>query len=270
MWLTPYNFVLKIRFLRYLSRARLPRILYDGSTYFLVGWICRWIYQYVRSLRNGDSRAAALRKQRDLFETLAAIVSTLFLRRAYALARENVDQLVDLERRVADREALAFEPPPKRLLRLATGVYRSVCEPVFVGLEHVPDFGRAEHRRPLLFVSNHSILALELPLLIEGLYTRRNMWLRPLADHAHFQIPINGSVLRNVFGCVEGTPRHCDLLFENNQAVLVYDSLAALVLVSNPPFSSFRPRADLLRDFFFLQISGWCTRDVETKGRSKV
>ena len=71
---------------------------------------------------------------------------------------------------------------------MATAVYRSICQPVFLGMENLPEGPLDEATGPLLFVSNHSIMALELPLLLEGLYSRKNIFLRALADHAHFQV----------------------------------------------------------------------------------
>ena len=72
------------------------------------------------------------------------------------------------------------------------------------------------------FVANHTLLALELPLLLEGLYRRKGIFLRGIADHAHFQIPINDVVLRSFFGCVDGTQRNVEVLARAQQCMLVY------------------------------------------------
>ncbi len=63
-------------------------------------------------------------------------------------------------------------------------------------------------------VSNHTILGLEFPLLLEGLYKRKGIFLRALADHSHFEIPVNANIMRNIVGAFDGTPRNADLVLE--------------------------------------------------------
>ena len=224
VWLTPYNFLWKIRFLRYISDSTLSARLHVLSPLVLliVGYRTLKLW---RETAGGEDRRRnfAGTTLTDFYESFMSVLSVLFLQRAFHLVRNNVDQLIDIETHAQEREALAFSPPPKSALQVATAVYRSICEPVFLGLENVPSASPpASGSEPILFVSNHSILALELPLLLEGLYSRKNLWLRALADHAHFQIPVSGSILRNIFGCVDGTRRNVELLFAKKQAVLVY------------------------------------------------
>lgn len=59
-------------------------------------------------------------------------------------------------------------------------------------------------------------------MLLAGLFQKKGIFLRALADHSHFQIPINGHILRNVLGMVDGTPRNTDILMEQGEAVFVY------------------------------------------------
>lgn len=191
-----------------------------GVVLALMIFYCKKLIALKRATSSESNVREALRVQRNVYESGITFAALCFLRRAYHLLRDNVDHLIDLERNAVEREATSFVPPPKNVLSLATSVYKSICDPKFLGLENVPTLD--EEGGPLLFVSNHAILALELPLLLEGMYTRKNMWLRPLADHAHFQIPVTGSVLRNIFGCVDGTPRNVEILFSKRQAVLVY------------------------------------------------
>ena len=48
------------------------------------------------------------------------------------------------------------------------------------------------------------------------------IFLRALADHSHFQVPGNATVLRDIIGAVDGNHRNADLLMEHKQCVLVY------------------------------------------------
>jgi 1-acyl-sn-glycerol-3-phosphate acyltransferase len=89
-------------------------------------------------------------------------------------------------------------------------------QPEFLGLENIPT------DRPLLFVSNHPIMAFDFPLMLEGLYARTGIFLRTLADHSHFQIPINGYLLRTMLGVVDGNRRNTELLFSHGQCIFVY------------------------------------------------
>eukprot|EP00658_Telonema_sp_P-2_P082295 TRINITY_DN8674_c0_g1_i1.p1 TRINITY_DN8674_c0_g1~~TRINITY_DN8674_c0_g1_i1.p1 ORF type:complete len:291 (+),score=52.26 TRINITY_DN8674_c0_g1_i1:298-1170(+) len=110
-----------------------------------------------------------------------------------------------------------WKPPPKAVVDLATKLYRAVLHPVFVHLDRIP-----ETSRPLLFVSNHTILGFDFPLLLHGLYQRKGIFLRTLADHSHFQIPGNAEVMRSLLGAVDGTPRNIDLLMASGACIFVY------------------------------------------------
>ena len=67
---------------------------------------------------------------------------------------------------------MGFRPPPLLLLRSVTRFYRSFFSPVFLGRENLT-VGRGKPRRPTLFVSNHTLLAFDFPLLLSWLYACR-------------------------------------------------------------------------------------------------
>ena len=71
-------------------------------------------------------------------------------------------------------------------------------------------------------MSNHTILGFDFPLLLSWLYENEGIFLRVLADHSHFQIPVNGHVLRNMLGAVDGTRRNVELLLGKGESVFVY------------------------------------------------
>lgn len=162
-------------------------------------------------------KKTSLRTQSIRYQNMILIAFVAFLDRAYRIVRYNdIRSLVSLEKSASKKELIEFDAGlSKSLLSVGTSIYKSICEPVFFNMDKVPKSG------PLLFVSNHSILALELPLLVDRIAEEKGIFLRALADHAHFQLP-TGRFLRTMFGVVDGTQENCKLLFEHNQGVLVY------------------------------------------------
>ena len=57
-----------------------------------------------------------------------------------------------------------------------------------------------------------------MPLLINTLYQKKNIFVRGLADHFHFATP-NGPILR-AMGAVDGTRQNVDALMEAGHDVL--------------------------------------------------
>ena len=111
-------------------------------------------------------KKTSLRTQSIRYQNMILIAFVAFLDRAYRIVRYNeVEALVSLEKSASKKELIEFDAGlSKGLLSIGTSIYKSICEPVFFGLERAPT---TESKRPLLFVSNHSILALELPLLVD-------------------------------------------------------------------------------------------------------
>lgn len=91
-----------------------------------------------------------------------------------------------------------------------------VTAPRFYGLERVP------RDRPALFVGNHTLMGvLDAPLLVLGLYDRCGVFVRPLGDHIHFQIPVWRDLLSR-FGTVDGTRENCRALMRARESILVF------------------------------------------------
>ncbi|MCA9610415.1 MAG: acyltransferase family protein [Myxococcales bacterium] len=112
-----------------------------------------------------------------------------------------------------------IERPSGRELELALAMlepWRRVTRPTFEGLERVPDEG------PLLFVGNHTLFGvLDVPLFFGELYQRKGIFLRALADHAHYRLPVWRDLLTR-FGAVDGTRENCAALMRAGEPILVF------------------------------------------------
>jgi len=143
----------------------------------------------------------------------------IFLKRSHDRIADGDIDLLKLTDQVGEERAfLDFKPPSDTMLRLVTQAYRACFDPVFLGEENIPRPGSC----PVLYVSNHSILGFEYPVLLCWMYEKHRVFFRVLADHSHFQIPVNARVLRDYFGAVDGTRRNVDLLMERKEPVFVF------------------------------------------------
>ena len=113
-------------------------------------------------------------------------------------------------------EALSYEPPPPEVLRRQTALARAYFNPHFQGLDAL------NLKRPALWVGNHTLFGLlDVPLMVEHIYTRHGVMLRGLGDRAHFQLPGWGRLLVDA-GMVLGSPEYCAALMEAGQHILVF------------------------------------------------
>ncbi|CAE8621871.1 unnamed protein product [Polarella glacialis] len=93
---------------------------------------------------------------------------------------------------------------------------RQLCPVDLMGIEEL-----GAERSRLLFVGNHAILGIDVPLLIRNLFEKTGIWPRPLGEHAWFSVPFVGELLAHLGG-VDGTRHNCDLLMERGHNLLVY------------------------------------------------
>ena len=101
-------------------------------------------------------------------------------------------------------------------MRLLLEPWRWLTAPKFYGVERVP------RDRPFLLVANHTVMGvLDVPLLIQGLYEQRGVFVRSLGDHLHFQVPVWRELLMR-FGTVDGTRENCGALMRAGESVLVF------------------------------------------------
>ncbi|MBO2464300.1 lysophospholipid acyltransferase family protein [Actinomadura violacea] len=114
---------------------------------------------------------------------------------------------------------LDWTPPSDALIRtasLALEPWRAYTSPVFHGLENVPREG------PALLVGNHTVYGVvDAPLIFFEIHRRRGVWVRSLADHAHWRIPGWRTVM-DMGGSVDGTRDNCRALLRDGQMVVVF------------------------------------------------
>lgn len=88
--------------------------------------------------------------------------------------------------------------------------------PRFRGLEKV------NPERPALWVGNHTLYGmLDVPLMIEHLYTQYGILVRSLGDQGHFKVPLWREFLQHA-GMVMGNRDNCRALMKNRQHILVF------------------------------------------------
>jgi len=143
------------------------------------------------------------------------VITSLFVKLSNQTIKLSVDRILEMEREAARHDIVHFQPPSKSIMKAAVAPYKPFLAIESTGMERIPDNGT-----PHLFVSNHSLYGLEMPLLLNQLYQTKGIFPRGLADHFHFATP-NGPVLR-AFGAVDGTRDNVDSLMKAGYDVLVY------------------------------------------------
>lgn len=145
----------------------------------------------------------------------------------------------DKEQRRKERELkaiLAQKPPPVKWMGRWCSPLTKAFDPVFYGLENVPTDPDAK----LMFVGNHTMMALDLPVLLLGLLQERGLFVRTMGDHFHFHIPGWKRILMKM-GVVDGTREICRALIRNKHPVLIYPGGAreAFKKKSDPKYALF-------------------------------
>jgi 1-acyl-sn-glycerol-3-phosphate acyltransferase len=112
---------------------------------------------------------------------------------------------------------LDFNPPSKTFIRNFMAPFNQYFEPEFIGIDET------DASRPAMYVSNHAVTG-----VLDGypfgaeLYLRKGIFLRALADRAHFKVPIWKDVLTKNLGAVEGSRANCSALMERGESLLVF------------------------------------------------
>ena len=138
----------------------------------------------------------------------------IFVKLSNIMLKTSLTRVLDLEKEVVRHDIINFEPPSKSIMEAVVAPYKPFITAEAIGLDCIPN------DTPHFFVSNHSLYGLEMPLLINTLYQKKNIFVRGLADHFHFATP-NGPILR-AMGAVDGTRQNVDALMEAGHDVLVY------------------------------------------------
>lgn len=115
-----------------------------------------------------------------------------------------------------DYDPLDFNLPPVKTISRVMALQKAWFSPQFSGLENI------NPNRPALYVGNHTIFGgLDAPLMVAGLYEQTGVYLRSLADRAHFYVPGWRDFLVK-YGSIVGTRANCTALMQSGQNILVY------------------------------------------------
>jgi 1-acyl-sn-glycerol-3-phosphate acyltransferase len=124
------------------------------------------------------------------------------------------EKVLEYELEMEKKLILSFTPPPVSLFDAVVAPQDVLMKPDVNGIDNVPT------DKPSLFVMNHSLSGMDMPVTIRTLYKEKNVFPRGLADHIHFATP-TGMILRRM-GAVDGTRANVDVLMESKQSILVY------------------------------------------------
>lgn len=206
-----YGFGIKRLFLRWASRATTFRLYLQVAPALGFALVAA-AFGVVRSTKH-PLQPGTVQRWRML--ALTNTVLTYCTRRLFELIRGDPTQFIHIEETAHDRDLLSVQPPPLNVQSVVTWPYRRLCPPRFFGLEDLP------RKTRLLFVGNHALLGLDVPLLLHGLTEQAGIWARPLGEHAWFSVPFVGEVMQFI-GAVDGTRHNCDLLMARGDNLLVY------------------------------------------------
>lgn len=107
-------------------------------------------------------------------------------------------------------------PPSKDFVKEIAKPFINWFSPRLYGFEKI------EKDRPALYVSNHTVLGLTDGFFLGlEMYLQKDIMLRPLVDHLHWEIPFWRQLIKNV-GMVPGTRDSCAALMDAGEHVLVF------------------------------------------------
>jgi hypothetical protein len=107
-------------------------------------------------------------------------------------------------------------PPSKDLVMDIAKPFKTWFAPRMYGFEKI------EKDRPALYVSNHTVLGLTDGFFLGlDMYLQKDIMLRPLVDHMHWEIPFWRQLIKNI-GMVPGTRESCATLMEAGEHILVF------------------------------------------------
>lgn len=156
--------------------------------------------------------------QRQRAHGLFALLQLAVLLGVRTAERARADALIALERQMQEASMLAWSPPVSRRPGVvAPHFLRAAFAPKFLSAERLP----TQRTRKLLFVMNHQLGGLEIPLFVEYMHVEHGLFPRSLADHAHFYLP-GWAQLLSAAGAVDGTRDNCAAVMRLGQPLLVF------------------------------------------------
>ncbi|CEM17668.1 unnamed protein product [Vitrella brassicaformis CCMP3155] len=212
----PINLAPKRLLIRLVSKSHFPikalTVAVVASLSLLV-WCIGRLNHWVPTLVTPDKTTLVV----DMWLSASNVFAFGVLRQLCYLCYHNEEAVMQMEQLAASRDILEWQPPTFETLAPILVPYKWLVSPKFYGLDRIPD----EKTHRLLFVSNHALWGLEMPLLIEGVYRLKNMFLRGLGDRVHFYLPGHRHLFE-MMGAVEGTRPNCRLMLRHGFNVLVY------------------------------------------------
>jgi len=138
------------------------------------------------------------------------------------LSVDGGEGVMKLTQRMEVAKASEWKPLPKSVRHTLLAPFNKAFSPMVHGsLDTHPLFKQvASKRAPLFFVSNHCLLGLEMPLLMNEL-NDRNIKVRGLGDFGHWLLP-GWRHLLELFGAVPGSRENVKAMFNACQDLLVY------------------------------------------------
>ncbi|KAJ3203831.1 hypothetical protein HDU67_009901 [Dinochytrium kinnereticum] len=115
-----------------------------------------------------------------------------------------------------DRWILDFRTPPEWVVLGMTAPFRFINPVKVRGVENIPKNGER-----ILFVGNHQIWALDVPLKFSQLYLETGFYVRAITDRSHDKIPIFKHALM-FLGGVPGTREATQALMDKGTPLLIY------------------------------------------------
>lgn len=112
-------------------------------------------------------------------------------------------------------DVTTFQPPPLETMHKIFKLYEKIVDPVFFGMENIPT-----DRQRILFIGNHALYAIEIPLLLYKLYKDKNIYLRIAADYYHKYFPHWRLV--KYFGAFDASRDCCSKLMEADMTFLIF------------------------------------------------
>lgn len=215
----PYTNVAKVKAISTIAGSYPLEWLRQNGFYEVTFVILSYWFRNERFKSSRLIRETSVDRTRRLERLKFSLLLLIFLKRSHdRIAGADLELLKISDKNAEERAFLDFKPPSRATVRLITRVYRACFDPVILGEEYIPTPGST----PVLYVANHSILGFEYPVLLSWLYDKHKIFLRVLADHSHFQVPLNAKLLRDYFGAVDGTRRNVDLLMARKEPIYVF------------------------------------------------
>lgn len=113
-------------------------------------------------------------------------------------------------------ELLDFQPPSKRFVKDLMRPFRQYFAPRYYGFEQF------DHSRPALFICNHTVYGLTDGFFLGAeLYERFNMFVRPLVDTMHYNVPIWKDMVQKL-GFIPASREACRVLMDAGESIMVF------------------------------------------------